>query len=862
MGPSAGGALLVVRFATVLTLSSLTHVIRLSFQIICVVSDIVFFRKKVYFSPTDYENQLWRNRPEADGTSWVSKAKRFFNKPDISRSVVPLLSTVLSVVIISAIFSGTSDTYSAAENACSTKPDADISGVGVRASVWGQIAMLILISGSGHFHKKETAVKEVAGGLILTHVSLAIAIIVQMYKKTLTSVDAAIGAVILDAQNVALLIPVTAKQTLAARWQVLILIPAQIVGLVFLPVLVVKFTKGGFASQDCECLGIFWWSRLNDCDASSGDELSLFWIYYTLRWIMWIQSFFHSMYNAGRFHRSEKEGRIPILNSDGTKPETDEDKALALALELEDPDRQVTKATIQAGLLYRQYSATISVTYTTHALYSLTSMVVGEVTIAKYNLHPSSNVNSIGQIIAIVVSLATLIRVIWSFQSLYNDADGSSFPDLVFSLLCCFDAEADGTDKDSVSTSPEEGGEELGKGSDTDSRNDGSGERRLTRLPQQSSPLHHEAAGQPRQSLPHDSRPPASVDGRPSFDGIDVPKRQPYSPPEKHSRTQPTRIGQPKYSPQRHNSYKRGYRFEFRQPFHLDAVKQLFFPALTQYLEERKEEHVAAPTNETSVSSPSEPPAIDQPTASTWPGHSQGNIDKGKAPLSRSAVEVTHRGEVSDSDDNEQPSGTSGKPANLIGVKTIPETDDSDVMEQSGPSQELVRWQPQPATSRFKNPASIPASFRPESPPPETEQTYEEWDLENISSSSAITEEELPGTINAEEAQKASTPDIESTAATQRKPLGKAPRGSYLARRLRAERQKQDKISMQDSIAREQEKESAFNNLRDVVASAVDDNRKIIESSISSSPPHDSSGSVMVNAPQRKNHSGLLANIR
>jgi len=150
-----------------------------------------------------------------------------------------------------------SDTYSAAENACSTNPDADISGVGVRASVWGQIAMLILISGSGHFHKKETAVKEVAGGLILTHVSLAIAIIVQMYKKTLTSVDAAIGAVILDAQNVALLIPVTAKQTLAARWQVLILIPAQILGLVFLPVLVVKFTKGGFASQDCKCLNIF-----------------------------------------------------------------------------------------------------------------------------------------------------------------------------------------------------------------------------------------------------------------------------------------------------------------------------------------------------------------------------------------------------------------------------------------------------------------------------------------------------------------------------------------------------------------------------------------------------------------------------
>jgi hypothetical protein len=39
-----------------------------------------------------------------------------------------------------------------------------------------------------------------------------------MQKGTLTSVDAAIGATILDAQDVALQIPLTAKQTLAARW--------------------------------------------------------------------------------------------------------------------------------------------------------------------------------------------------------------------------------------------------------------------------------------------------------------------------------------------------------------------------------------------------------------------------------------------------------------------------------------------------------------------------------------------------------------------------------------------------------------------------------------------------------------------
>jgi hypothetical protein len=63
---------------------------------------------------------------------------------------------------------------------------------------------------------------------------------VQLCKRTLTLVDVAIGAIILDAQNMALHVPLTAKQILAARWQVLLLVLAQILGLAFLPVLVVK----------------------------------------------------------------------------------------------------------------------------------------------------------------------------------------------------------------------------------------------------------------------------------------------------------------------------------------------------------------------------------------------------------------------------------------------------------------------------------------------------------------------------------------------------------------------------------------------------------------------------------------------
>ncbi|KAI4653441.1 hypothetical protein J4E93_001207 [Alternaria ventricosa] len=502
-----------------------------------------------------------------------------------------------------------------------------------------------------------------------------------MYKKTLTSVDAAIGAVILDAQNIALLIPVTAKQTLAARWQVLILIPAQILGLVFLPVLVVKFTKGRFASQDCKCLTIFWWSRLSDCNAFSGNELSLFWIYYTLRWMMWIHSSFHSLYNAEWFHRSEKEGRIPILNRDGTKPKTYWDKAIALARELRDSNRQVTKATLQAGLLYRQYSATISVSYTAYALYSLTSMVVAEVTIGEYNLQPSSNANSIGQIIAVVVSLATLLRVIWSFQSLYNDAENSSFPDFIFSLLsrspssCCFgsDVEEVGEDPASILSRPDE--EELGRISDTDSGHDGSGESLPPQTPARSSQSSRGAVDRPDQYLGPNPGSPHPSNSRNSSDSANLPKTQPHLSLGQNGRAQRLPPNRAVPQPKRTDSYGPAYRFEFRQPFHLDAVKLLFLPTVTQYLEVRRKVKATTPMSEHPVSPPVKLPKPVQPMARTPSQQPQQHMSREKALPSSLVVEVPHPTETSTSDDNQHPVVTSSKPSDLIGVEMIPKTE-------------------------------------------------------------------------------------------------------------------------------------------------------------------------------------------
>jgi hypothetical protein len=287
---------------------------------------------------------------------YPKEEKRIIGLTEVRQVVVPCVTIFVGLALISATFSGANGIYDDFDGECSTELDADISGFGVRISIWAQFAVLILLSSFGVFLAGESRIKEVGAGLILTHVSLTIALIVQVHKGTLTSVDAAVGAAIMDAQNVALQIPLASKETLAARWQVLLSTPTQLLGLAFLPVLVIKLDNGEFASEDCRCLYVFWWSRLSDCGDFSGNELSVFWIYHSLRWIIWVHSCFTSMYNAQWFHIADKAARVQILRSDGRKPVRESE---ALDLKRKDPGRMVKKATIPAGI----YTKTTRVRY-------------------------------------------------------------------------------------------------------------------------------------------------------------------------------------------------------------------------------------------------------------------------------------------------------------------------------------------------------------------------------------------------------------------------------------------------------------------------------------------------------------------
>jgi len=390
---------------------------RLSLQILALATDLGVFK------PRDSSNTGDSTEKSSGPTTRTSRVVSqivslkkattwFLNMTDIQSLVAPLLSVAVGVVLISIAFSNTGKTYRGTDAECNINLDADISGDGVRASIWAQIGVLIFISAIGMFHPYDTGIKEVAGGLVLTHTSLVIALIVQMHRGALTSVDAAVGAAILDAQNVALQIPFSHKETLAARWQVILIIPTQILGLTVLPSLVTGLARGDFASEGCECLFIFWWSWISDCGDSSRDdnELSCFYVYYSLRWVMALRLSCEVLYKAGRYHRAEKSARLEI-------PLTDEEAAKMSAEQ------------------YNDVPGTISLSYLICGLYSLTSMTVAEMTTRNFELPTSSSVSSVGQIIAIVIAGSTVLRALWEFVGMFNEEATKGFPDLIFTLL-------------------------------------------------------------------------------------------------------------------------------------------------------------------------------------------------------------------------------------------------------------------------------------------------------------------------------------------------------------------------------------------------------------------------------------------
>ncbi|KAK3386408.1 hypothetical protein B0H63DRAFT_540257 [Podospora didyma] len=260
---------------------------------------------------------------------------------------------------------------------CTIDMDGDIAGVGVRAALWVQQGWIWVSVTTGPFldrSQRPTGVKELAAGLIITHLSLAIAILVQMRQQTLSPLDAAIGVMLLDAQSLALAVSFSSREILAARWEVVMVSLAQVLGMVVIGVVVARFDHLKFAGDECDCFSFFWWAWQSSCFSPSLPlaEGAIFWVYYTFRWLSSLQNWHFSMRYMWEFNileRTDKWDDVPAT----------------------------------AGTLFLQ-----------SLIFGMVSSIYTELAIAAYDPNPPASL-SVGQITGIVIAGTTILRASWLF---------------------------------------------------------------------------------------------------------------------------------------------------------------------------------------------------------------------------------------------------------------------------------------------------------------------------------------------------------------------------------------------------------------------------------------------------------------
>ena len=350
--------------------------------------------------------------------------------------------------------------------------DADIAGDGIRIAIWTQICFLIVIAIMGTFHCKATGAKELGAGLAVTHFSLAVTLLVQHGRGTLSPADAIIGAMILDAQNSALLIQLGTKETLAARWQVGIITACQITGLAVIPLFVNSFQQGGRSrfgaplDSSSRCLSVFWWTFFGNCSIANdnspyvstlcNDYDEIFWVYYCCRCICVAQSTFLALVNTQLFHLAEKGNRtlngitFPHMSTYRNRSRrSDQEEASLLSRSDNSPGETVSEIPHEEGeyrrgsperrytepleglmgnrLHYTAYPSTVTLMYSVHGIFALTSMASAEMAIRDNSIRPSSEIFSVGQVTGIAVAGATSVRAAWLFFRMFFEKGKDGF---------------------------------------------------------------------------------------------------------------------------------------------------------------------------------------------------------------------------------------------------------------------------------------------------------------------------------------------------------------------------------------------------------------------------------------------------
>ncbi|KAF4333223.1 hypothetical protein FBEOM_12958 [Fusarium beomiforme] len=346
--------------------------------------------------------------------------KAMLRMKPLANTAIPLLLTILGLIYAPVMLTDLDpDHYDMDETCAKQGVDADLAGDGVRVAAWAQIIILLILCFAGMFQRETTGVKEIGAGLALTHFSLNIAMLVQLAQHKLSTVDAVIGCMILDAQNMALSMQLTSKETLASTWQVLNVILTQLFGLCVIAAIMANVLDNSLDPTDCQCLAVFWWAWVGSCFSLLDDKV-VFWMYYTFRLLNFLHSSMHSAIKTDPFHKSKRNPGGRMSHTRGRVLHT-----IRARFKLEE------KFGLNRPAFFTQYSSTLTATYTTYGVFSIVSMTTAELAMRRLELRPTAGLTSVGQIIALAVAGATVVRVIWqsimlSYKRIHMK-DGATF---------------------------------------------------------------------------------------------------------------------------------------------------------------------------------------------------------------------------------------------------------------------------------------------------------------------------------------------------------------------------------------------------------------------------------------------------
>ncbi|KAF8243763.1 hypothetical protein K440DRAFT_636841 [Wilcoxina mikolae CBS 423.85] len=268
---------------------------------------------------------------------------------------------------------------------CTTGVDPDLAGVGIRISTLLQGGAISAIMVLGLFHTKDAGIKEIGICLMLSQLAFAITLCCRMAMGTLNHVDAIIGLVTLDVQLAAVSMLVSAKRVLAARWMVWCIAVIQLVGYVVLGFGMGHLNKISGTAGGCENFGIVWFGYIRPLGHAVSPE---YWFFYTWRTLSWVKDQYFGFRFMNVYHEEEK-------------------KQGATLAELGPGPRD------HLAPCYRNISSTTSLGFISPAIGFWLSAQALEGNIARMNLSASSQWQTTGQSMALILAIGSVSRVLW-----------------------------------------------------------------------------------------------------------------------------------------------------------------------------------------------------------------------------------------------------------------------------------------------------------------------------------------------------------------------------------------------------------------------------------------------------------------